>query len=58
MTMPEYLKEIEHAASETLRLAWSEQKQLEELEAFIARLTAQNRRVSAPCSMADRQPRV
>jgi hypothetical protein len=41
MTMPEYLKEIEHAASETLRLAWSEQKQLEELEAYIGRLTAQ-----------------
>jgi hypothetical protein len=41
MTMPEYLKEIEHAASETLRLAWSEQKQFEELDAFIARLTEQ-----------------
>jgi hypothetical protein len=41
MTMQEYLKEIEHAASETLRLAWSELKQLEELEAYIGRLTAQ-----------------
>jgi hypothetical protein len=38
MAMSEYLKEMEHAASETLRLVWSECKQLEVLEAQIARL--------------------
>ena len=41
MRMQEYLNEMKHAASETLRLSWSEHKQLEDLEAYIARLTAQ-----------------
>jgi hypothetical protein len=41
MTMADYLNEMKHAASEALRLIWSEHKQLEELEALIARLAAE-----------------
>jgi hypothetical protein len=39
--MSEYLNEIEHAATETLRLVWSEQKRLDALEALIGRLSAE-----------------
>ena len=38
--MPEYLKEIEHAAKETLRLVWSEQEQYQALEVKLAALGA------------------
>ncbi len=38
MRMTEYLKEIEHAATETLRLVWPEQEQYEALEAKLAAL--------------------
>jgi hypothetical protein len=41
MRMTEYLKEIEHAATETLRLVWSEQEQYEALEAKLAALGAE-----------------
>jgi hypothetical protein len=41
MDMPEYLHEIQHAASETLRLVWFERQQMEELEQRIAPLTAE-----------------
>jgi hypothetical protein len=41
MKMPEYLKEIEHAATETLRLVWSEQNHYEELQAKLAALGAE-----------------
>ncbi len=41
MTMQEYLEEIEHAASETLRLVWSEHQQLEDFQAHLALLRAQ-----------------
>jgi hypothetical protein len=41
MDMPEYLHAIEHAASETLRLVWSEHQLLEELQAKIAALAAE-----------------
>lgn len=39
MKMREYLDEIEHAASETLRLVWSENRELEELKGKVERLT-------------------
>jgi hypothetical protein len=39
--MTEYLKEIEHAGTETLRLVWSEQEQYEALEAKLAALGAE-----------------
>ena len=32
MDMPEYLDEIRHAASETLRLVWFEHQQMAQLE--------------------------
>jgi hypothetical protein len=38
MTMQEYLNEMKHAATDTLRLVWSERKQLEDFEAHLARL--------------------
>ena len=41
MTISEYLIEIEHAATETLRLVWSEQQRLDALEALIGRLSAE-----------------
>jgi len=41
MKMQEYLKEIEHAATETLRLARSERKQLEDFEAHLSCLRSQ-----------------
>jgi hypothetical protein len=40
MNMSEYLKEIKHAASETLRLVWAEHQQLEELQVRIDKLSA------------------
>ena len=39
--MRSYLHEIEHAASETLRLVWFEHQQMEELKAKIASTTAE-----------------
>jgi hypothetical protein len=49
MRMREYLDEIEHAASGTLRLVWSEHRQLEVLERKLGRLTKEiidtNRRI-------------
>jgi len=39
--MNRYLHEIEHAASETLRLIWFEHQQMEELQARIASATAE-----------------
>jgi len=41
MRMPEYLKEINHAATETLRLVWLEQEQYEALQATLAALGAE-----------------
>ena len=41
MKMTEYLEEIEHAATETLRLVWSEEERYEVLEAKLAALVAQ-----------------
>lgn len=41
MKMKEYLKEIEHAATETLRLVWSEREQFQVLDARIAALGAE-----------------
>jgi hypothetical protein len=41
MTMTEYLKGIEYAATETLRLVWSEHEQYEALEAKLAALGAE-----------------
>jgi hypothetical protein len=40
MDMRTYLREIEHAATETLKLVWSERKRLAELKTRIASLTA------------------
>lgn len=39
--MPEYLNEIEHAATETLRLVWSEQEHYEALQTKLVALGAQ-----------------
>jgi hypothetical protein len=41
MKMLEYLKEIEHATTETLRLVWSEQEHYEALQAKLAALGAE-----------------
>lgn len=41
MKMSEYLREIEHAATNVLELIWDEVKQLKALETEVARLTAQ-----------------
>jgi hypothetical protein len=50
MNMPEYLREIEYAASETLRLVWSEQERYEalmpKLDALGAEIEDTHQRIS------------